>query len=82
MYVIRWSVILVLSSLALMWLSVVIGWYQPSSWQYSIRVLGGVYFFLAIAASGVITHQSYPKDWAFIFLSVTITLFGISLFFH
>jgi hypothetical protein len=80
-YVIRWTVLLVLSSLALMWLSVVIGWYQPSSWQYSIRVLGGVYFLLAIAASGVITDRS-PKDWAFIFLSVTITLFGISLFFH
>ncbi|OYD07538.1 hypothetical protein [Paludifilum halophilum] len=90
MHVIRWSIIFVLLTLFLMGLTAALDWYEPSSWQYSLRVAGGFYFLLALIASGIVsiprmrirTRKSVPReDWAFIFIVVTIALFGVSLWF-
>ncbi|SDC83014.1 hypothetical protein SAMN04488112_11816 [Melghirimyces thermohalophilus] len=91
MHMIRWSLIFVFLTLSLMWLTVYWGWYDPTSWQYSIRVAGGIYFLLALAMSGIMSIPSVRRksnrtpdervDWSFIFIVVTIALFGISLWF-
>ncbi|MFC4075611.1 hypothetical protein [Salinithrix halophila] len=90
MHVIRWSVVLLFLTGALMWLAAVTG-FEPASWQYSLRMAGGIYFLLALAASGVMSIPSVHRkassstvpreDWAFIFIVCTISLFGISLWF-
>lgn len=92
MYVIRWSVFFVAVTLSLLWLVDFLGWYESLSWKYSIRVAGGIYFLFAIVMSGIMSqpslHGEAPStsetktDWAFIFIVVTITLFGVSLWFR
>lgn len=92
MHVIRWSVFFVAATLSLLWLMDFLGWYKSLSWQYSIRVAGGIYFLFAIAMSGIMSHPSFhgenpptsevKTDWAFIFIVVTIALFGVSLWFR
>ncbi|MDR6225873.1 hypothetical protein [Desmospora profundinema] len=86
------SLTLVAITLALMWVTVLLGWYQPFSWQYSIRVIAGLYFLLAVFTSGLMSLPTTWKrrrekgvyqreDWSFIFLLVTVLLFGVSLAF-
>ncbi|SDX09435.1 hypothetical protein SAMN05444487_11031 [Marininema mesophilum] len=91
MHVIRWSVALILVTGALMVLAAVMGFYVPDSWQYSLRIAGGVFFLLALITSGVMSIPSVHRqskseitreDWAFIFIICTIALFGISLCFN
>ncbi|SFS75396.1 hypothetical protein [Marininema halotolerans] len=90
MHVIRWSVALVMITGALMLLAAVTGLYVPDSWQYSLRMAGGVFFLFALISSGVMSIPSVHRqsqsgitreDWAFVFIICTILLFGISLFF-
>jgi hypothetical protein len=91
MYVIRWSILIVAATISILWLVSFLGWYEPLSWQYTIRVAGGIYFLIAIAMSGIMSHPSFHRekgsmsgakeDWAFIFIVVTILLFGVSLWF-
>jgi hypothetical protein len=59
-------------------------------WKTYLRAAGGIYFFIALIVGGVLTteaayHQRtkpyYREEWSFICILVTITLFGISLFF-
>ncbi|SMO74647.1 hypothetical protein [Melghirimyces algeriensis] len=92
MYLIRWSFFFVFATLSLLWLMGSLGWYEPYSWQYTIRVAGGIYFLLALAMSGVMSIPSIRRknnhtpgsrvDWSFIFIVVTISLFGVSLWFE
>ncbi|MFD1428576.1 hypothetical protein JOD24_000571 [Kroppenstedtia sanguinis] len=89
MYVIRWSILIVVATISLLWLVSFLGWYEPLSWEYAIRVAAGIYFLIAIAMSGIMSHPSVQGekgpisevkgDWAFIFIVVTILLFGVSL---
>ncbi|QKG83473.1 hypothetical protein GXN76_02630 [Kroppenstedtia pulmonis] len=92
MFVIRWSVLLVGITLSVLWLIDTLSWYKLSSWQYSIRIIAGLYFLLALVASGIMSvprvqlrtkmhHSKAREDWAFIFIVVTIALFGVSLWF-
>ncbi|PTM57470.1 hypothetical protein [Desmospora activa] len=91
MVIIRRSFTLVVTTLTLMWITVFLGWYEPFSWQYSIRVIGSLYFLLAILTSGLMSlptirekgkeNKGQREEWSFIFLLVTVILFGISLAF-
>jgi hypothetical protein len=59
-------------------------------WKAYLRAAGGVYFFIALMAGGVLTTEVayrertkpyYREEWSFICILVTISLFGISLLF-
>lgn len=91
MVIIQRSFLLIVTTLTLMWITVFFGWYEPFSWQYSIRVIAALYFLLAIITSGVMSlpaawkkrrdNRAQREEWSFIFLLVTVLLFGISLAF-
>ncbi|PTX50633.1 hypothetical protein C8P63_13615 [Melghirimyces profundicolus] len=92
MYVVRWSIFFVFATLSLLWLTASLGWYEPYSWQYGIRMAGGVYFLIALVLSGIMSIPTVRRktsrtpvqhvDWSFIFIVVTIALFGVSLWFE
>jgi hypothetical protein len=59
-------------------------------WKEHLRIAGGVFFLLSLFVGGILTTKpaetrnariTYREDWSFICLLVTISLFGISLFF-
>lgn len=84
----RWSFVLTLFSLLLIGLILPLI-HESHGWQLGMRVMGGLFFVLAVIASGVLSlrmpsvsvEQSgrmSRHDWALAFLLVSVWLFGLS----
>lgn len=59
-------------------------------WKEQLRIAGGAFFFFSLLVGGILSTKPsetknariiHREDWSFICLLVTISLFGISLFF-
>jgi hypothetical protein len=84
----RWSFVLTLFSLLFLGLTVPL-LHGIQGWSSNMRVMSGMFFFLAIITSGVLSLRMPPistgqegrmsrHDWSIAFLLVSVWLFGLS----